>query len=199
MKRKLLVIFFLSLIVSFIIYKVTLKPSKNILFFGENYLIKSSKSYLDYLYEKNYKINTFTYDNITYKDMLKKIKSNDYIIVKNKKIYLNQLISSSDYLIINANNKEYFNKCKKSKNIISNYNDFINNDINDLYNLIKKISKCKIIVISNYCKNDINIEKKDNLNNNISKINLSKDIINKNSENELQLYLFSEITKLLDF
>ena len=147
MKRKILVIFLLLIPLSYLIYKITFNETKDILVFGDNYLLtKENSSYLENLDRDKYNINTFTYDNITYKEMLKKIKSNDYIIIKNKEVYLNQLISKAEYIIINANNKEYFNKCKKNDNIIKNYNDFINNDITNLYNLINKISNAKIIV-----------------------------------------------------
>ena len=121
--------------------------------------------------------------------MLKKIKSNDYIIIKNKEVYLNQLIAKSKYIIINANNKEYFNKCRKNDSIIKNYNDFINNDINNLENIIKKISTAKIIVIGNYCKTNQKEETKFTLKNKkIGFVDLYN-IPNKNKEEyEFQIY-----------
>ena len=190
MKRILLVIFLLLIPISYLIYNITLNPKKNILVFGDNLLLTiKDKSYLDNFDKDKYNINTFTYDNITYKEMLKKIKSNDYIIIKNKEVYLNQLIAKSKYIIINANNKEYFNKCRKNDSIIKNYNDFINNDINNLENIIKKISTAKIIVIGNYCKTNQKEETKFTLKNKkIGFVDLYN-IPNKNTEEyEFQIY-----------
>ena len=190
MKRILLVIFLLLIPISYLIYNITLNPKKNILVFGDNLLLTTKdKSYLDNFDKDKYNINTFTYDNITYKEMLKKIKSNDYIIIKNKEVYLNQLIAKSKYIIINANNKEYFNKCRKNDSIIKNYNDFINNDINNLENIIKKISTAKIIVIGNYCKTNQKEETKFTLKNKkIGFVDLYN-IPNKNTEEyEFQIY-----------
>lgn len=190
MKRILLVIFLLLIPISYLIYNITLNPKKNILVFGDNLLLTiKDKSYLDNFDKDKYNINTFTYDNITYKEMLKKIKSNDYIIIKNKEVYLNQLIAKSKYIIINANNKEYFNKCRKNDSIIKNYNDFINNDINNLENIIKKISTAKIIVIGNYCKTNQKEETKFTLKNKkIGFVDLYN-IPNKNKEEyEFQIY-----------
>ena len=196
MKRKILVIFLLLVPLSYFIYKITFNETKDILFFGDNYLLTmENKSYLENIDKSKYNINTFTYDNITYKEMLKKIKTNDYIIIKNKKVYLNQLISKAEYIIINANNREYFNKCKKNDNILKNYNDFINNDITNLYNLINKISTAKIIVIGNYCKIEKNEETKFKTNNsNIEFI----DLFNKIKNEELQSRIYNSLTNILN-
>lgn len=52
MKIKILVIFFLALILSFIIYNVTLNNRKSILILGDNHLLDSSyKTYDKYLYD----------------------------------------------------------------------------------------------------------------------------------------------------
>ena len=134
MKIKILVIFFLALILSFIIYNVTLNNRKSILILGDNHLLDSS-----------YK---------TYKDIINDIKNNKYVISKNKNIYLNQLISKANIIILNANNNEYFKKCNKSKSIIKEYNKKVSNDIDSLIRIINKISTSKIIVIGNYCLND---------------------------------------------
>ena len=52
MKIKILVIFFLALIMSFIIYNVTLNNRKSILILGDNHLLDSNyKTYDKYLYD----------------------------------------------------------------------------------------------------------------------------------------------------
>ena len=159
MKIKILVIFFLALIMSFIIYNVTLNNRKSILILGDNHLLDSNyKTYDKYLYD-DLKDNVvffnelFTEEGKTYKDIINDIKNNKYVISKNKNIYLNQLISKANIIILNANNSEYFKKCNKSKSIIKEYNKKISNDIDSLIRIINKISTSKIIVIGNYCLN----------------------------------------------
>ena len=159
MKIKILVIFFLALILSFIIYNVTINNRKSILILGDNHLLDSNyKTYDKYLYD-DFKDDVFffnelfTEENKTYKDIINDIKNNKYVISKNKNIYLNQLISKANIIILNANNSEYFKKCNKSKSIIKEYNKKISNDIDSLIKIINKISTSKIIVIGNYCLN----------------------------------------------
>lgn len=159
MKIKILVIFFLALIMSFIIYNVTLNNRKSILILGDNHLLDSSyKTYDKYLYDdlKDDVVffnELFTEEGKTYKDIINDIKDNKYVISKNKNVYLNQLISKANIIILNANNSEYFKKCNKSKSIIEEYNKKISNDIDSLIKIINKISTSKIIVIGNYCLN----------------------------------------------
>lgn len=186
MKIKILVIFFLALIFSFIIYDVTLTNRKSVLILGDNHLTNNEyKTYDKYLYD-DLKDNVvffnelFTFDKNNYKDILNDIKNNKYIVTKNKKLYLNQLISKSNIIILNANNEEYFNKCNKSDSILKEYDRKIYDDLNNLINVINKISTAKIIIIGNYCINKEN----DNLNQlykNYNYINMF-DLI-KNNEN----------------
>ena len=185
MKLKILVIF-LALIFSFIIYDVTLTNRKSILMLGDNHLTNNEyKTYDKYLYDdlKNDVVffnELFTLDKNNYKDILNDIKNNKYVVSKNKKIYLNQLISKSNIIILNANNEEYFNKCNKSDSILKEYDKKIYDDLNNLINVINKISTAKIIIIGNYCIN------KDN--NNLNKLYKNYNYINmfdltKNKEN----------------
>ena len=118
MKKLLLVIFSLSLFLTYIIYNNCCNDQKNILLFGN---IKE----LNNIKNNNYKIDTFLYDNITYKEMINAIRNNDYIMIKKKKININQAIYNCDYLIISATKqkndiiylKELINKIKRIKNI----------------------------------------------------------------------------------
>ena len=143
MKRKLLVIFFIAIILTIIIYKITPKE-KIILYIGE----------IDFLNNIKYKkYNRFLYDNITYKELTNSIKNNDFIIYKNQKIYLNQLISKSSLIIIGANNIEYNKYCNNKNLNIDLYNKNINNYKNKINKKIKKISSAKILFLDNYCKN----------------------------------------------
>ena len=127
MKIKILVIFFLALILSFIIYNVTLNNRKSILILGDNHLLDSNyKTYDKYLYD-DFKDDVvffnelFTEEDKTYKDIINDIKNNKYVISKNKNIYLNQLISKANIIILNANNNEYFIKHNRLENIYNNF------------------------------------------------------------------------------
>ena len=157
-KNKLLVIFFLSCIFSYIIYNYTMENRINVLILGDNYLLNSKyKTYDKYLLDKYYNINDFnklfTSDETTYKDIVNNIKNNYYVYLKDKKVYMNPKIANADIIILNANNDKYFEKCNKSESVIKKYNEYIMSDINELKNLINKISPAKVIVISNYCYN----------------------------------------------
>lgn len=157
-KNKLLVIFFLSCIFSYIIYNYTIENRINILILGDNYLLNSKyKTYDKYLLDKYYNINDFnklfTSDETTYKDIINNIKNNYYVYLKDKKVYMNPKIANADIIILNANNDKYFEKCNKSESVIKKYNEDIMSDINELKTLINRISPAKVIVISNYCYN----------------------------------------------
>lgn len=154
MKYKILVIFFMSIILSIAIYFININNNKKIVILGDDFLISKNNSYDSYFkYNSNISnVNKlFVSDNKNYKEILSDIKNNNYIISKGNKIYLNQVISDSDYIILNANNSEYLNKCKKGINIISNYNNVIKEDLYNLIEVINKISQGKIIIISNFC------------------------------------------------
>lgn len=160
MKIKILVIFLFALFMSFIIYKVTINNRNSVLILGDNYLLNNEiKTYDKYLYD-DVKDNNIFYNelfvenNKNYSDIVNDIKNNKYVIYKNEKIYLNQLISKSSLIVINANNNDYFNKCNKSKRILNEYNSKIIKDIDSLITIINKISTSKIIFIGNYCVNN---------------------------------------------
>jgi len=140
MKKIILVIFLFTItLITFIIYKTTYNKNNNILYIGELYKINNDEN-----------IKTFLYEKITYKELIKCIKSNDYIIEKNKKIYLNQLINNSDIIIIDINNIEYKLRCKRG---IKNYKKIVNKYLNELLSIINKISTAKIYIIYNKCNN----------------------------------------------
>ena len=201
-KNKLLVIFFLSCLFSYIIYNYTISNRINILILGDNYLINSKyKTYDKYLLDKYYNINDlnklFTNDNETYKDIINNIKNNYYIYEKGKKVYLNQKITESDIIILNANNENYFEKCFKGKSIIKKYDENVTNDIIKLKKIISKISPAKVIVISNYCYNDkYQLYNGDiNLNNLYFKYQNTK---SKRLNDKVNYQIYSEIVKHID-
>jgi len=152
MKKKYLVIFFILCALLYVIYNKTNDTKENILILGDNYLL-TDYSYINYFDKDKYHINTFLYDKITYKQLGVMIKYNDNILIKNKKIYMTQLISNADIIILNANNHEYLNKCVKNNRIFNNYNELMYNNVNTLVNKIKKISNAKIVLLGNFCNN----------------------------------------------
>ena len=141
MKKILLVIFFFALISSIMIYKN--RPIKEkVLFIGEK----------EYLKDINYdKYDVFLYDNITFKQLINSIKNNDYIIIKNKKVYLNQLLANSNKILIGVNNIEYNKKCNNKEINIQTYNNRIELYKKELLNILEKMSYSKIIIMDNYC------------------------------------------------
>lgn len=200
-KNKLLVIFFLSCIFSYIIYNYTINNRIDILVLGDNYLLNSEyETYDKYLLDKYYNLNNFnklfTSENITYKDIIKNIKDNYYVYSKDKKVYLNPLIANADIIIVNANNEKYFEKCNKSESVILKYDEDVSNDINELKNLIKKISPAKVVVISNYCYNqNYNINNGDiNLNQIYYKYQNSK---SKRLNDEVNYQIYNKIVEYI--
>ena len=138
-KIKLIVIFFFAIISILIIYIFRCPKANNILILGEN---------IDF-YNDNYNIRKYLYDNITYKELINCIKTDEKIIIKNKEVSLNELIANTDYLIINANNVEYLKRCNNK--VSEYYENIINNDKKKLILLLKRITIAKIIIIDNTC------------------------------------------------
>lgn len=168
MKNKILVIFFISLLLSFIIYKITLNSNKYILILGDNYFKSDdNRDYIYFLKEKYRNVNNLlTEENDTYDNIINKIKKNYKISFKKNNIYLNQEISKADYIIISANNKEFNDKCNKYINVKNKYIKKVNSDITELIYLINRISTSKIIIMDSSCTkenmsyNYINIKSK---------------------------------------
>ena len=131
--NKILVIFSFGIIMSFIIYKITYKENNNLLIITDD--IKN----IEYINNRinGYNIMNYTYESINYKELEKCILNNDYIIIKDKKVYLNQLIAKSKIVIININKS---NKCN-------------NNYKNKLLKTINRFSSSKIIIIDKVCDN----------------------------------------------
>lgn len=178
MKNKILVIFLIALIFSILIYKITISSKINILILGDKYFLNSNfKTYDTFLKDKYYNVNNLlTEENDTYKNIEDKIKSNYSIKIKNRKMYLSQEISKANYIIISANNKQYNEKCNKSKKISNYYINKTNTEINSLIYIINKISSSKIIIMDNSCSNNdanyTHIKLKQDINNTKSKLSL---------------------------
>ena len=93
MKNKLLVIFLFALISIIIIYSKTNKKDYT-LYIGnyDNYIDIEDK-----INNKYNNLNKYLFEKITYKELINAIKNNDYIVIKDKKIYLQQLINNASY------------------------------------------------------------------------------------------------------
>lgn|SRR5574344_1374799 len=218
MKKKLLVIFFLCTLCSYLIYKSTFDNRIYISVLGDNSLFFSeSKGYDIYLSEyliKKHKLKnidkSFTTYKEKYRNILTSIRTNKTIIQKGKEVSINFVIKNSNYIIFNMNNNSFMDKCNKSKNIIKSYIDNNYKELEDLLKVIEKICNAKIIIIGNYCidyypwldkylmdKNSkyiyINLYKA--INNNINLTNYDK---NYTLTNEGQYYIFNELIKVLN-
>ena len=153
MMKKILVIFLFAIISVFVIYKTTNNKKEKVLILGEENIIIDND---------DYEIITFLYDKITYKELVNSIKTNDYIIIKDRRIYLNELIYNSNYIILTANKSD----CESNGSLSVRKKK----DLNELVGLINKIT-ISTIILPNYCnnysdvKNIIKIDK-----NNINKV-----------------------------
>ena len=136
MKRILLVIFSFVILLTIIIYNKNNRETISLLITDQD------------IVEGNYN-NIFRYDNITFKELTNSIKKNDSIIVKNKRIFLNQLIFKADNIVLNINNKEYDKRCNSKKDYY--YNEYIKKDIINLISYLNKITTANIIIETNNC------------------------------------------------
>lgn len=151
--KKISVIFFLLCFISIFIFNRFKSENIDVLYVGDN------KEYYQYISSINeFNLNKYTYNTSSYKKIIDDIKSNSLKIVKEKNVYLTQMLSESDVIILSSNNFEYKNKCKKIDRIISEYDLILNEDINSLISILNKISKAKIIVLGNSCNNKNHIQ-----------------------------------------
>ncbi len=170
MNRKTLVIFFIGIILSFIIFKITYKEKINYLALGDELVLgytpfdSYNKSYSDYFseYLKNKKnlgfyITDFSEYNYNIKELLEDMEDVKEINVSNEKININQAISSSNIITLSFGQKELYillskNYDGKLKNIdeIYKYIDEYFSDYVCLLNKIRKINSNKIYIIGLY-------------------------------------------------
>ncbi len=170
MNKKTLVIFFVALLLSFIIFKITYKEKIDYLALGDELTLgytpfdTYNKSYSDYFrhYLKNRKrlgfyINDFSKYNYTIEELLEDMEELKEIKIDNKKLNINQIISSADIITLSFGQKELYLKLSsnynnKLKNIDEIYN-YIDNYFNNyvyLLNQIRKINSDKIYIIGFY-------------------------------------------------
>lgn len=170
MNRKTLVIFFIGLILSFIIFKLTYKEKIDYLALGDELVLgytpfdSYNKSYSDYFseYLNNKKklgfyITDFSKYGYNIKELLEDIDDAKEISINNKKININQAIASSDIITLSFGQKELYillskNYNGKLRNIdeIYEYIDKYFNDYVYLLNKIRKINSNKIYIIGLY-------------------------------------------------
>ena len=166
MNKKILVIFFTALILSFIIFKLVYKKHIDYLALGDELVLGYSsygtynKSYADYFinYLKNRKIlGNYNKDFSSYdKRITDLIKDMDDIKEINN-TNINQAIANSDIITLSFGQKEIYDLLNSNydnnlKNISSIYN-YIDDYFNDyivLINKIRKISDSKIYIIGLY-------------------------------------------------
>ena len=131
MKNKLLVIFLFAIISIYSIYNFSLKTNYTLdLGNYDNYTLRKNS-----IHNKYDNVSYFLYEKITYKELIKSIQSNDYMIKKWRKIYLQQLINKSNFIVIDiGDNDEYYLK--------------------ELKILINRISYSKLIIVGKNSQNE---------------------------------------------
>ena len=169
MNKKILVIFFIGILLSFIIFKVAYKENTKYLALGDELVLGYSpygtynKSYVDYFYRYLKSKNNVTlykefcsYDK-RIQDIIKDIDELKEIKINNKSININQIIAKSDIITISFGQKEIYellssnyNKNLKNIDTIYKYIDDYFNDYVLLINKIRRISDSKIYIIGLY-------------------------------------------------
>ena len=201
--KKILIIFLIALIFTFIIYKINYKEKLNVLILGDNNIKSLSKdNYINHLINNNNIDNVndlFTFDNKTNKNIINDIKSNYAIYYKNNKIKLNELISNSEIIILTSNNNEYISKCNKPGSVLKEYNKKVYEKNIELINIINKISNTKIIILGNYCSNYNKEVSKylDMLYNNYNYINMYK-LYNEYKNKDMEYELYKQIIDIVE-
>lgn len=163
MKKKILIIFFLTLIPLYLIYKLNHKENYTYLSIGDE-LAKGhtpfntyGKSYTDYIYEylNNHKDNVILNKKYIKEDM----RINDLInLLKSlEKDSLTQDIKKSDIITISIGSEEIFNKLKtnyqiyeKNPNLFIEFIDNLYNEYTLLITEIRKITNKPIYLIGFY-------------------------------------------------
>lgn len=164
MKYKLLVIFFIAIVLTLLIYKLTYKDNINILSLGSNLSkgktpfngIKNGYDYYLKKYlnkEKNYSyINYVKTENNLLDTLLESIKNYKEVIVKGKKKNINQIVSKSDYIILDLNDNKTISKCNNKDYLL-----FVNkkkDEVEKLLKIIRKINNNTVLILGIYCKNN---------------------------------------------
>lgn len=172
MKKKILVIFFLSIIPVLLIYKTTKKEDFIYLSIGDD-LAKGhtpfdtyNLSYTDYVYEyikdnhKNAKLNKdYIKEDLRIKDLTKELKNPDYNSDKN----LLQAIKQANIITISVGSDELFSKLR-SNYIINDSNrnfkfiDTLFLDYEELLKEIRKVTRKDIYIIGFYSPFELNEE-----------------------------------------
>jgi lysophospholipase L1-like esterase len=170
MNKKTLVIFFIGLILSIIIFKITYKEKINYLALGDEITLgytpfdTYNKSYSDYFssYLKNknklgFYITDFSKYDYTIEKLLDDMEEVKEIKINKKIININQAISSADIITLSFGQRELYillnkNYNEKLKNIdeIYKYVDSYFDNYVSLLNKIRKINSNKIFIIGLY-------------------------------------------------
>lgn len=171
MSRKTLVIFFVGLVSSFIIFIFTFNNKLDYLSLGDELALgitpynEYNKSYSDYF--KNYldnknKLKTynveFSKNDYHIADIINDMKNSTELTINNKKINITQAIASSDIITISLGQKDLYtlltsnyknNKIINKKTIYEGIDELFNSYV-ELLTMIRKINDCKIFIIGFY-------------------------------------------------
>ena len=147
---KILVIFFISLVLTIIIYnfyhvdKINVISISDELGLGKTPLNGYNHSYNYYLKRKNINLTTLEIANLTYDTLYQKIYYDIDIYYKGKYINIKNAIKQNNYLIINANTEKSLDKCNKNSRIYIEYLDNVFEKI-QFYDIMTLLF-CEIIV-----------------------------------------------------
>jgi len=211
MKKKIIIIIIIGIILSVLIYYITLNNKLKLLALGDGLASGMTAynvngySYNDYLkdYFKNknnlqYYNNTFTEANIEIADLIQKIKSNYSKIINGKETTIQQSISKANVIIIGIGMDELATKSLNNKLTKKDVKNYLNN-LKRLLTLIKKYNHDKVIVLGIYDAYHIkNVElinkeiKKITKTNNYDFVDISK-VINSNE------YYFNDTSYYLNY
>lgn len=155
---KILVIFFISSILTIIIYNFYHEEKINILSIGDELgqgktpFNGYNHSYNYYLRRKKLNISSIEINNLTYDTIHQKIYYDQNIYYKGKYINIKNAIKQNKYLIISANTEISLDKCNKNSRIYTEYLDNIFEKMSKITDQILKIGNVKIIYLTPYCK-----------------------------------------------
>lgn len=161
MKKKIIIIAFISTILSVLIYFYTRNDEITITALGDGLSLGMTPydiegySFNDYLkedYANNHKlkkyISEFANANKTVKELIYEIKENKTLTIKNEDITIKQAINEANILTIAIGEDELANKKLNS----NTKTEFIN-DIEELFSIIKILNQNQVIIIGLYPKN----------------------------------------------
>ena len=136
------VIFVIVLFLScYVVYNVTEDNRVNYMAIGDGIVFGYKDLISDYLMDSK-KLDNFndSFVNCDYRitDLINKIKYNDYVVLDNKRVYINQVLKEADIITLSIGNNELYYKISLNNEGIYEY---IENMLYDMDILFKEINR----------------------------------------------------------